>query len=467
MVWKDRAMANFPSDFRWGAATAAYQIEGGAREGGRGLSIWDTFSHTPGKTANGDTGDVACDHYHLWESDIAMMKGLGLKHYRMSLSWSRLFPNGDGVRNEEGFKFYDNLINGLIAAGIQPLVTLYHWDLPQALQEKGGWENREIIEDFGKYAAAVAEHFGDRVKNFSPINEPWCVAWLGYGIGVFAPGFRDRAKAFRVAHHTVMAHATSVKVMKEVRSDLKIGPVINQSNYVPDDGNNPELVYAADVMDAQGNRWWTDAFFHGKYPEVLIKEFGSEVTDAILPGDMELAAINNDFVGLNFYNDQRIGVAEPDAEGWYDISALFGLKINTKHEGELTDMGWPITPHGLKNLLLRWKRELGEHCPDFYITENGCAYPEQPDADGNVKDDRRISYLNKHLNAVAEAIAEGAPVKGYYQWSLMDNYEWAMGYEKRFGIVHVDYATQKRTLKDSAKWYAQVIASHGGIVTGQ
>jgi beta-glucosidase len=457
-------MANFPSDFRWGAATAAYQIEGAAREDGRGLSIWDTFSHIPGNTANGDTGDVACDHYHLWESDIEMMKGLGLKHYRMSLSWPRLFPNGDDVREERGFAFYDKLINGLIAAGIQPLITLYHWDLPQALQDKGGWESRETVAAFGRYAAAVAQHFGDRVKYFAPINEPWCVAWLGNGIGVMAPGFRDRAKAFKVAHHTVIAHGTALNAMRAVRDDLKLGPVLNQSNFNPDDPTNPDLVHAADVMDAQHSRWWTDAFFHGKYPEVLIEKFGEEITSVMMPGDMELAQAKNDFFGLNFYNDQRIGVQEPGAEGFYDISSLFGLSVNTKHEGELTDMGWPITPDGLRRLLVRWSTELGDRCPDFYITENGCAYPEEPGADGLVHDERRISYLNKHLAAVAQAIAEGAPVKGYYQWSLMDNYEWALGYEKRFGMVHVDYATQKRTPKDSALWYSKVIASNGEIV---
>ena len=361
-------MANFPSDFRWGAATAAYQIEGAAREDGRGLSIWDTFSHIPGNTANGDTGDVACDHYHLWESDIEMMKGLGLKHYRMSLSWPRLFPNGDDVREERGFAFYDKLINGLISVGIQPLITLYHWDLPQALQDKGGWESRETVAAFGRYAAAVAQHFGDRVKYFAPINEPWCVAWLGNGIGVMAPGFKDRAKAFKVAHHTVIAHGTALNAMRAVRDDLKLGPVLNQSNFNPDDPTNPDLVHAADVMDAQHSRWWTDAFFHGKYPEVLIEKFGEEITSVVMPGDMELAQAKNDFFGLNFYNDQRIGVQEPGAEGFYDISSLFGLTVNTKHEGELTDMGWPITPDGLRRLLVRWSTELGDRCPDFYIT---------------------------------------------------------------------------------------------------
>jgi len=457
-------MANFPDNFCWGAATSAYQIEGAANEDGRGMSIWDTFSRAPGNTANGDTGDVASDHYHLWESDIAIMQEIGIKHYRMSLSWPRLFPNGDDIREERGFTFYDNLINGLIEAGIQPLITLYHWDLPQALQDKGGWESRETVAAFGRYAAAVAEHFGDRVKSFSPINEPWCVSWLGYGIGVMAPGFKDRARAFKVAHHTVIAHGVALKAMRAVRDDLKLGPVINQSNFNPDDLDNPELVHAADVMDAQSNRWWTDAYFHGKYPEVLVEKFGSEITSVVLPGDMELAQEKNDFVGLNFYNDQRIGVADPSATGWYDISALFGLKINTEHEGELTDMGWPITPDGLRRLLVRWSDELGDRCPDFYVTENGCAYPEEPDLDGRVHDNRRISYLNLHIKAVSEAIAQGAPVKGYYQWSLLDNFEWALGYEKRFGMVHVDYRTQERTLKDSAHWYSQVIAQNGANI---
>ncbi len=465
-------MANFPVDFRWGAATAAYQIEGAAYEDGRGASIWDTFCKTPGKVHNGESGDVACDHYHRFLDDIQMMKDLGLKNYRFSFSWPRLFPKGDEVREERGFAFYDKLINALLEAGITPLATLYHWDLPQALEDKGGWVNRETVDAFGKYATAVAEHFGDRIKSFSPINEPWVVAWLGYGIGYHAPGRASRAEAFAVAHHTVVAHAVAANAMRAVRSDLKIGPVLNQGNYIPDDANNPELAHIADFFDAYHNRFWIDAFFHGKYPEVIMEKYGSEMNAVILPGDMELAQAKNDFIGINYYNDSRVGLPKSDGgskpsgtlekdDAPRDIPGLFGFVVDGEFPGEKTDMGWPLTPDGIRNLLVRWKNELGDRCPDLYITENGCAYGDEPGADGEVHDVKRIAYLNNHITSIAKAIEQGAPVKGYYQWSLMDNFEWALGYQMRFGIVHVDYQTQKRTPKGSAKWYSEVIRTNG------
>jgi beta-glucosidase len=454
-------MRNFPTNFLWGAATAAYQVEGAAAEDGRGLSIWDTFSHTPGKTHNGDSGDIACDMYHRYPADIELMRGLGIKGYRLSISWSRLFPNGDDMREERGFAFYDNLINALLAAGITPYITLYHWDLPQALEEKGGWRSRETIAAFGKYAAAVAEHYGDRVKHFAPINEPWCVAWLGHGLGVHAPGITDRATAFKVAHHTVLAHATAVNAMRAVRGDLKIGPVVNQANYPADDPSDPVQAHASEILDAVQNRWWMDAIFYGKYPEILVKEFGSEFLDAILPGDMELAQTPNDWLGINYYFDTRVGASDAAKTVEFDNSALLGLTIDSTPVGELTDMGWPITPEGLSGMLIRWNKEFGARLPQIFITENGCAYPDGPDSDGRVNDLRRISYLDKHLRALLDAINQGVNIGGYFQWSLLDNFEWSLGYQKRFGIVHVDYDTQKRTPKESAHWYSRVVASNG------
>jgi beta-glucosidase len=464
-------MAKFPVDFRWGAATAAYQVEGAAYEDGRGLSIWDTFCKVPGNVHLNDSGDVACDHYHRFLDDIAMMKKLGLKSYRFSFSWTRMFPNGDDVREERGFAFYDKLINALLEAGIIPLATLYHWDLPQTLQDKGGWVNRDTVDAFGKYATAIAEHFGDRVKDFLPINEPWVVAWLGYGIGIHAPGHKSRQEAFAAAHHTVIAHAVATNAMRAVRSDLKIGPVLNQGNYVPDDATNSVLAHAADMFDAYHNRFWIDAFFHGTYPEILMKEFSADLNAVIKPGDMQLAQVKNDFIGINFYNDTRIGLPIPNPSIDPDsreletagvfLPGLLGLDVDTEPHGELTEMGWPLTPDGIRKLLVRWKTELGDRCPDLYITENGCAYGNEPGPDGAVHDDKRIEYLKNHISAVGRAIAEGAPVKGYYQWSLMDNFEWALGYAKRFGIVHVDYQTQKRTPKDSAHWYSNVIKTNG------
>ena len=453
-------MRNFPTNFLWGAATAAYQVEGAAAEDGRGLSIWDTFSHTPGKTDNGDSGDVACDMYHRYPADIEMMHGLGIKGYRLSISWSRLFPNGDEVREERGFAFYDNLISNLLAQGITPYITLYHWDLPQALEDKGGWRSRETVAAFGKYAAAVAAHFGDRVKHFAPINEPWCVAWLGHGLGVHAPGISDRATAFKVAHHTVIAHATAVNAMRAVRSDLKIGPVLNQANYPADDPSDPVQAHASAILDAVQNRWWMDAIFYGKYPEILVEEFGSEFLDAILPGDMELAQTPNDWLGINYYFDTRVGASDSAKTVEFDNSALLGLTIDSTPVGELTDMGWPITPQGLSGMLVRWHKEFGERLPQIFITENGCAYPDGPDQNGKINDQRRISYLDKHLNALLDAIAQGVNIGGYFQWSLLDNFEWSLGYQKRFGIVHVDYNTQKRTPKESAHWYSEVIKAN-------
>ena len=453
-------MRNFPTNFLWGAATAAYQVEGAVAADGRGLSIWDTFSHTPGKTDNGDSGDVACDMYHRYPADIEIMHGLGIKGYRLSISWSRLFPNGDEVREERGFAFYDNLINNLLTQGITPYITLYHWDLPQALEDKGGWRSRETVAAFGKYAAAVAAHFGDRVKHFAPINEPWCVAWLGHGLGVHAPGISDRATAFKVAHHTVIAHATAVNAMRAVRSDLKIGPVLNQANYPADDPSDPVQAHASAILDAVQNRWWMDAIFYGKYPEILVEEFGSEFLDAILPGDMELAQTPNDWLGINYYFDTRVGASDSAKTVEFDNSALLGLTIDSTPVGELTDMGWPITPAGLSGMLVRWHKEFGERLPQIFITENGCAYPDGPDQNGKINDQRRISYLDKHLNALLDAIAQGVNIGGYFQWSLLDNFEWSLGYQKRFGIVHVDYNTQKRTPKESAHWYSEVIKAN-------
>ena len=450
-------MRSFPSDFLWGAATAAYQVEGAASEDGRGASIWDTFSHTSGKTHNGDTGDIACDFYHRYPSDIEIIKNLGLKGFRLSISWSRLFPQGDEVREERGFSFYDNLINSLLAQGITPYITLYHWDLPQALEDKGGWRNRDTVTAFGQYAAAVVEHFGDRVKHFSPINEPWCVAWLGHGLGVHAPGIADRATAFKVAHHTVIAHATAVNAMRAVRGDLKIGPVLNQANYPADDESDPIQAHASEILDAVQNRWWMDAIFYGKYPEILLDEFGSEFADAILPGDMELAQTKNDWLGINYYFDTRVGVSDASQNVQFDNSSLLGLQIDSTPRGELTDMGWPITPEGLTNMLVRWKNEFGERLPQIFITENGCAYPDGPDENGKVADQRRIVYLEKHLNALLESIEQGVDVGGYFQWSLLDNFEWSLGYQKRFGIIYIDYETQLRTYKDSAYWYSEVV----------
>lgn len=457
-------MSRFPQGFIWGAATSSYQIEGAAHVDGRGASIWDTFCATPGKVAKGDTGDVANDHYHRYLEDIAIMKDLGLAGYRFSFAWPRMFPNGDSAREERGFAFYDRLIDSLLEAEIEPLATLYHWDLPQALQDKGGWENRDTIKHFADYSAAVVERFGDRVKKFTPINEPWVVAWLGNGIGIHAPGKTDRKAAWAVAHHTVVAHAASTNAMRSVRSDILTGPVLNQTRSVPDDSNDPQLVHAADLIDAISNRFWMDSFMYGTYPQVVLDKFGDELTPWIKDGDMQAATVKNDFIGINYYFDNRVGPSLGGKPEWHSISGLFDLDIDETPRGPLTDMGWPLTPEGLEDLLVRWHKEHGDKLPDLYITENGAAYDEGPSADGAVHDQRRIDYLSTHLKAVSNAIAQGSPVKGYYQWSLMDNFEWALGYDKRFGIVHVDFDTQKRIIKDSGYWYRDQIKNNGADI---
>jgi beta-glucosidase len=457
-------MTTFPKGFLWGAATSSYQIEGAAHTDGRGPSIWDVFCKTPGKVANGDNGDVANDHYNRYPEDVALMKELGLQAYRFSFAWPRMFPSGSGAREERGFAFYDRLIDSLLEANIEPLATLYHWDLPQALQDKGGWVNRDIVNYFAEYSTAVVERFGDRVKKFSPINEPWVVAWLGHGIGIHAPGILDRRAAFAAAHHTVLAHAASTNAMRAVRSDILTGPVLNQANNVADDINDPKQAYAVDILDAVQNRFWMDAFMYGKYPQILMDNFAEELGAVIKDGDLEAAKVKNDFIGINYYFDNRVGPAVEGLDQWHSISSLFGVASDETPRGPLTDMGWPLTPEGLENLLVRWHKEHGDKLPDLYITENGCAYGDGPGSDGVVHDPKRIDYLSTHLKAISNAIAQGSPVKGYYQWSLMDNFEWALGYEKRFGIVHVDFDTQKRTIKDSGYWYRDQIKNNGSTI---
>lgn len=454
-------MANFPDDFIWGTATSAFQIEGATNTDGRGLTIWDTFCKTPGNVANGDNGDVANDHYNRFKDDVKLMKDLGLDSYRFSFAWSRIFPDGSTKPEPRGFAFYDRLIDEILAAGIEPLATLYHWDLPQALQDKGGWSSREILKPFADYSAAVAEHFGDRVKKFSPINEPWVVAWLGHGIGIHAPGIKDRKIAWGVAHHTVLAHALSTNAMRAVRSDIQTGPVLNQANYIADSLNDPIQAHAVDVLDAIQNRFWMDAFMYGKYPEIILKEFGDELLPYVKDGDLEIAKVKNDFIGLNYYFNNRVGPAIAGENPWHTLSSHYGLKIDETPLGDLTDMGWPLNPEGLGDLAIRWHKEFKNDLPPIFITENGVAYDDDINENGRIADTRRINYIKTHLQSIVRAIELGAPVKGYYHWSLMDNFEWALGYGKRFGIVHVDFKTQKRTLKDSALWYKEVIAANG------
>ncbi len=451
---------SFPEDFNWGSATASYQIEGGFDDGGRTPSIWDTFSKTPGKVVNGDTGDVACDHYHRYPEDIKIMKDLGIQSYRFSLAWPRIMPQGTGATNKHGIDFYDRLIDGLLEAGIQPTATLYHWDLPQTLQDKGGWANRDIVQQFADYATVAAEAFGDRVANWITINEPWCVTWLGHFVGVHAPGLKDLETAVAVAHHTALAHAEATRALRAVRPEIRSGITLNMTNYRIDDENNEELQELRNYWDSNINKWWMDAQLHGTYPQNLVELYGDKLSKVVKPGDMEALKIDSEFLGINYYSDSFLNT--PTAEQVEKNEGTFAFPINSDGTppGPLTDMGWPITPTGLTDLLVRIHKDWPE-IKDIAITENGVAYGDEPDEKGEVNDDRRVDYLVNHLAAVSDAIDQGVPVKSYYYWSLLDNFEWAEGYAKRFGIVFVNFETLQRIVKLSGSVYSKVIATNG------
>jgi beta-glucosidase len=458
--------STFPADFTWGTATASYQIEGAFNSDGRGESIWDRFSKTPGKVVNGDTGDQACDHYNRFEEDIAIMKELGVSAYRFSIAWSRLFPQGDSAREERGFNFYNRLIDALIAADIEPMVTLYHWDLPQALEDKGGWANRDIVKSFEDYATACAVAFGDRITTWITLNEPWCVSWLGYSNGVHAPGKRDFNLAIAASHHTALAHASAARAIRKVRPNAVVGLTVNMNNIHNESPDDQDVVDFAVLNDSNLNRWWIDAFSTGHYPKNLIDTYGDRVNGLIHPGDAELLKVQTDFLGINYYCDGFVRSPRPEdkpaIEGGFmpfpqrvDGSAPADLAEN------LTAMGWVVTPAGLGELVKRVHRDW-PHIPYLVITENGSSY-EDVKVNGQVDDKERTAYLVAHLRSLQNAINDGAPVKGYFAWSLLDNFEWAEGYAKRFGIVHVDYETLERTPKTSFKKYQEIIASNTAI----
>jgi len=444
----------FPQNFVWGAATASYQIEGAWNEDGKGASIWDTFSHTPGKVKNGDNGDVATDHYHRWKEDIGLMKELGLKAYRFSISWPRVIPQqGKGSVNQEGLAFYDRLVDGLLEAGIQPFVTLYHWDLPQALQETGGWGNPSIVEDFACYAELLGQQLGDRVKHWITLNEPHVFAYAGHFGGFHAPGEQSLELANQVSHHALLAHGRAVSVLRALWPDAKVGITLNLSLSHPA-SDLPADRMAARIADGQLNRWFLDPVFGRGYPEDMLAFYGDSAP-RIEPDDLDQIAEPIDFLGINYYSNHFIRAVGADENplGYSHLSPDELVQAGY----ELTEMGWPIMADGLRELLVHVNREY--HPEAIYITENGAAFNDQLEEE-SVHDDRRTGYLREHLLAARRAISEGVPLRGYFVWSLMDNFEWAHGYSKRFGIVHVDFETQKRTLKDSAKFYQRVIASN-------
>ena len=453
-------MERFNKDFLFGVATAAYQIEGGHDLDGKGESIWDRFSHTPGKVARGETGDVAVDHYHRWAEDLDLMKNLDVQGYRFSVAWTRMFPNGDSHKEQRGFDFYDRVIDGMLERGIKPFPTLFHWDLPQALQDQGGWENRETALRFAEFAGEFAKHFGDRVSAIATINEPWVFSWLGYAMGYHAPGLKSPEAAIRASHHTVLAHNLAYDEIKKHCPDLPVGMALSQSLPDVDDIRDPDQIRAAELFDANQNTFWMDGLLKGAYPQLILDTYGQTLSDVLQDGDLQAGKL--DWLGINYYFNTRIGprVAIDDPSRVRVIENYLGFGNDSNPVGELTDMNWPITPPGLSGLLRRWSREY-PNLPPIYITENGVAYDTDISSDGMVHDQKRIDYLNQHLLEVSRAIEAGVDVRGYFLWSFLDNFEWAVGYDKRFGIVHIDYQTQKRTPKDSAHFYQEVIKSRG------
>ena len=457
-------MTSFPEDFLWGAATAAYQIEGAVGEDGRGVSIWDTFSHTPGKVYRGDTGDTACDHYHRLEEDLDLMSEIGLKAYRFSVAWPRIQPEGSGPANEKGLDFYRRLVEGLRERSIEPMATLYHWDLPQALEERGGWTVRETSERFAEYAGIVYEALSDSVRLWITLNEPFVSAWFGYGVGMHAPGRADPAESSAATHHLLLGHGLALEKMRSAsREDDRFGITLNLSPVRPASGSEANLA-AARLVDSSTNRLYLDPLFRGAYPQDVL-ELVSEVTDFGFVQDEDLQTISRpvDFLGINYYMRQTVqakegsGVPGSSSAGRLDD---LGVEIVLPEGVETTAMGWPMEPDGLTELLVRLKDEYVADLP-VYITENGIALYDYADLEGGVEDTERVAFLDSHFRAARRAMEQGVNLRGYMVWSLLDNFEWAEGYSKRFGLVYVDYPTQQRLAKRSARWYADVIRHNG------
>ena len=445
----------FPDGFTWGTATASYQIEGAVAEDGRAPSIWDTFSHTPGKTAGGDTGDVACDHYHRVADDVALMGELGVGAYRFSVAWPRVIPGGTGATNQRGLDFYSRLVDTLLESGIRPFATLYHWDLPQALDDRGGWLSRESADWFAEYAAVVVGALGDRVRHWTTLNEPWCSSLLSYNLGEHAPGHTDPLEGIVAAHHLLLAHGRAVPVIRERASAAEVSITLNPTQvYGPEDGGEAD----ADAVRRADNIY-NDIFFaplfQGRYPDGFLDDT-AHLTDHAYVRDGDLTEISTplDNLGVNNYFPTRVRAAR-DGEPGSTLAGMERVVVEAPRPPH-TGMGWEILPQGHYDILLRSAKEGGL---PIYITENGSAWPDTVSADGQVHDPDRVAYLHGHLAAVADAIEDGADIRGYFAWSLLDNFEWAYGYGKRFGLIHVDYDTQARVIKDSGREYARIIAA--------
>jgi beta-glucosidase len=424
----------FPDHFIWGVATSSFQIEGAAREDGKGPSIWDTFCQVPGAIADHSNGDIACDHYHRWASDLDLIADLGVDAYRFSVSWPRVRPGGAGAWNDKGLDFYDRLVDGLLARNLKPYLTLNHWDLPDELQQQGGWANRDTVHRFVEYAQGMMARLGDRVASVTTHNEPWVIAVLGHETGIFAPGIQDRATAMQATHHLLLSHGLAVQALRADGHQSKLGIVLNLSPmHAASDA--PEDIAKTRLEDGRLLRWYMDPLFQGHYPADVLEFLGADAPQ-VQAGDMLAIRTPLDFLGVNYYSRSVIS-----ASGAWDVHSS---------GREITDMGWEVYPEGLTELLVRMHTDYP--VPPMYVTENGGAFKDRVE-DGRIHDTHRKDYIVRHIAAMAEAMKQGVRMEGYMVWSLLDNFEWASGYEKRFGIVHVDYDTQVRTLKDSALWY--------------
>ena len=434
----------FPSDFTWGVATSAFQIEGAAHADGKGQSIWDEFCRLPGAIADGSNGEVACDHYHRLDSDLDLIAQLGVNAYRFSVSWPRIQPDGSGAINPAGLAFYDRLVDGLLRRNIRPYLTLYHWDLPSALQHRqGGWAARDTAFRFAEYARIVAKHLGDRVASIATHNEPWITSILGHERGIFAPGVKSRRVAFQAAHHVLLSHALALRTIRESGCKAQLGIVLNMSPVYAATDSALDAFHAR-REDGRLIRWFMDPLFKGHYPQDVLEDLGADAPQ-VEPEDAHLISQPFDFLGINYYHPTVSSSANPSSPA--------------SHGAAVTDMGWEVSPRSLTQLLLRLRRDYA--IPVLFITENGAAYKDEF-VNGLIDDEDRRQYIESHLAATADAIRQGVPVKGYFVWSLLDNFEWAEGYRKRFGIVHVDYETQRRTLKRSAHWYREFLTAARG-----
>ncbi len=443
-------MPRFPDGFTWGVATAAYQIEGAVAEGGRGDSVWDTFCRQPGAIRDGQTGDIADDHYHRWREDVALMADLGVTAYRFSIGWPRVQPTGSGPANDPGLDFYDRLTDALLAAGITPMPTLFHWDLPQPLEDAGGWLARDTAARFADYAALAAGRLADRIGTWITLNEPFVVMALGYAIGTHAPGKALMLGALPTAHHQLLGHGLATQALRAAGASQ----VVLTNNYSPvwPASDSAEDVAAARAWDALQNRLFTDPVLTGRYPDLASFGLGDPTAGIVKDGDLAAISAPIDALGVNYYVPTQVS-APREAQGGPALPVLEEI------DGyPITAFGWPIVPAGLTEVLVQLRDRYADRLPPVYVTENGCSMPDVPATDGSVEDRDRIGYLDGHIRAVADAIAAGVDVRGYLVWSLMDNFEWNEGYHQRFGLVYVDYETQRRTPKASYSWYRDLIA---------